>query len=126
MGKTRKRMTSPKYAKKYASVRAARRGVVEIDLTEETEALPEVAIEVEVEEEHVEKTSVPPSPKNPNALKSIIEEAKEEDTIQTEETLPEITEPKQPKATKPKKTSTKKTTTSTTRRKRTTKTKTTA
>ena len=45
MGKTRKRMTSPKFAKKYAAARA-RRGVIEIDLTTGEEITEEETVQV--------------------------------------------------------------------------------
>ena len=106
MGKTRKRMTSPKFAKKYAAARA-RRGVIEIDLTTGEEITEEETVQVitnkEPEPEAVEEVAVPtPEPQL--------------QTIQIEE--PPVNALKATKTTTTKKTTTKKTTT---RRKRATK-----
>tara|TARA_Y100001938_G_scaffold149129_1_gene234964 strand:- start:2949 stop:3287 length:339 start_codon:yes stop_codon:yes gene_type:complete len=106
MGKTRKRMTSPKFAKKYAAARA-RRGVIEIDLTTGEEITEEETVQVitnkEPEPEAVEEVAV--STPEPQLQ-----------TIQIEE--PPVNALKATKTTTTKKTTTKKTTT---RRKRATK-----
>ena len=111
MGKTRKRMTSPKFAKKYAAVRA-RRGVVEIDMNTGKETTEDETVVVvtnkEPEPEVVEEIVVPaPEPQL--------------QTIQIEE--PTINALKATKTRTTRKTTTKKTTTkkTTTRRKRATK-----
>jgi len=62
MGKTRRRMTSPKFAKKYAATRA-RRGIIEIDLTTGEEITEEETVQVitnkEPEPEAVEEVTIP-------------------------------------------------------------------
>ena len=87
MGKTRKRLTNPKYAKKYAKRRAAIFGnkvePVEEEVIQVTEPEPASSPEpVTVVEEQPEPEQKPP---RPNALKEIVPEEPEV----TQETEPE-------------------------------------
>lgn len=124
MGKTRKRMTSPKFAKKYAAVRA-RRGVIEIDMNTGEEITEDETVEVitnkEPEPEVVEEVTVPTP--EPQLQTQEVDLSVDEIVAEIQEAFTEP--PKKTNALKAtKKTTTRKTTTkksTTTRRKRATK-----